>query len=188
MSIYPEQVWERCQSAARTSRPGRCHAAGRAVNFSCGCLAKVSIRIDSGRVADVAARSNGCGYLIAACDIAVESVGGKLLAELGSLDREHLRATIVRTLGEIPPERDSCIDCGLRALRSVFANYRSKAIEEFRGEVALICTCFGVSEKTIEDFIESVSPRTTEEVTYALRAGGGCGSCLMLIQEMIDSR
>jgi NifU-like protein len=73
-------------------------------------------------------------------------------------------------------------------LRLGLADYRTYAIEEFRGERALICTCFGVSEESVQRYIEAEMPETVAEVTAACRAGGGCGSCRMLIQEMIDEQ
>jgi NifU-like protein len=60
-------------------------------------------------------------------------------------------------------------------------------IEEFTGEKALICTCFGVSEETIERVIANNRCETVEEVSQKCNAGSGCGSCQPLIQEIIDS-
>jgi NifU-like protein len=73
------------------------------------------------------------------------------------------------------------------AFRAALAEYRSKVIEEFKGERALICTCFGVSEDTIIKTIERDAPTDISEVSAACKAGTGCGSCRMLIQELIDS-
>jgi NAD(P)H-nitrite reductase large subunit len=51
----------------------------------------------------------------------------------------------------------------------------------------LICTCFFVSEQTIEHEIKSRGLTTVREVTAACSAGGGCGSCRQLIVEILDS-
>jgi NifU-like protein len=67
------------------------------------------------------------------------------------------------------------------------ARYRELRIEEFVGEKALICTCFGVSEQAIIQSIEEYSLTDVEEVAGRCRAGSGCGSCRMLIQELIDT-
>ncbi|RMG02109.1 MAG: (2Fe-2S)-binding protein [Acidobacteria bacterium] len=72
------------------------------------------------------------------------------------------------------------------ALKSAFAELRRKQIQEFSGEKALICTCFGVSEETIESVVKEMAAETIEQVIEACRAGSGCGSCRPLIQEIID--
>ena len=72
-------------------------------------------------------------------------------------------------------------------LQTALADFRALQIEEFIGEKALICTCFGVSEETIENLVFEESLATVEEVTDACNAGGGCGSCQPLIQEIIDA-
>ena len=134
--------------------------------------------------------------MIAAADVLAEIVTGKQLAELHGLDRNELRAKLRDELGAFPADRLHCEDACIEALRSAFADYRASQIEEFQGEKALICTCFGVSEETVESLLSepgtatgfSVLPiKTIEDVTRACNAGGGCGSCRMLIQEIIDN-
>jgi NifU-like protein len=94
----------------------------------------------------------------------------------------------VAELGEFPAGRGHCPEIGLEALRAALADYRKFRIEEFSGEKALICTCFGVSEEKIEGVISELGLETVEEVGDACNAGSGCGSCRMLIQEMLDYR
>jgi NAD(P)H-nitrite reductase large subunit len=50
----------------------------------------------------------------------------------------------------------------------------------------LICTCFGISEDTIQSVISETGAETVEAVGDACNAGTGCGSCRFLIQELID--
>ena len=47
-------------------------------------------------------------------------------------------------------------------------------------------TAFHVPERTIEREIQARSLTTVAEVTRACNAGGGCGSCHQLIQEMLE--
>ena len=89
--------------------------------------------------------------------------------------------------GEFPPDRHQCATVCIEALRGAFADFRIRQIEEFQGEKALICTCFGVSEETIESHIRKCRLETVDEVARACNAGSGCGSCRMLIQEIIDA-
>lgn len=132
-------------------------------------------------------QTNGCGFMIAAADALADAIAGKQLAELHGLDRDELRAKLCEELDAFPADRRHCEEACIEALRSAFADYRARRIEEFQGEKALICTCFGVSQETIESQIVKGSLKTVEEVTRICNAGGGCGSCRMLIQEIIDS-
>ncbi len=125
--------------------------------------------------------------MIAVADVFAESVSRKSLSDLHGLDRDEFRATIVSELGVLPAEREHCAEVCFEALRNAFAALRERRIEEFRGEEALICTCFGVAERVIDEFIDLHSEVSVDMVADSCRAGSGCGSCRMLIQEMIDA-
>lgn len=183
--VYPRRVWERI--ASLRTEVGSNASTGRAASFACGCFVEFSIEIKDGRVETVGIRSNGCGYMLAAADILKHAVEVRELGALAGLDNELLRAAIENETGPLPPERRQCADVCIDALHSAFADHRAREIDEFRGEKALICTCFGVSEETIEHLIASAGPTSVDDVTASCRAGGGCGSCRMLIQEMLDN-
>jgi len=57
----------------------------------------------------------------------------------------------------------------------------------FRGEMAVVCTCFGGSETTVADLIESNNTSDIAEISAACDWGITCGSCRMLIRELIHS-
>jgi NifU-like protein len=87
----------------------------------------------------------------------------------------------------IDASRKTCLALAASALISALQEYSNAAREEWVGEEALICTCFFVSERTIEHEIQDRGLTTISEVTRVCSAGGGCGSCHQLIQEIIDS-
>ena len=138
-------------------------------------------------VSAAAFRSNGCGYMIAAADYLVETVIGRKLSELNGLNQDELQSKIHAEFEAIPDDRLQCVEVCIDALREAFADFRGRQIEEFRGEKVLVCTCFGVTEERIEDHLRQMSIKTVEDVSQVCNAGSGCGSCRMLIQEMIDS-
>ncbi|HYO91576.1 MAG TPA: (2Fe-2S)-binding protein, partial [Pyrinomonadaceae bacterium] len=72
------------------------------------------------------------------------------------------------------------------ALREAVARYSQRVRDEWTGEEALICTCFGISEKRIEQMIADKRLHTVREVTTACNAGGGCQSCRPLIEEILE--
>jgi NifU-like protein len=91
-------------------------------------------------------------------------------------------------LGALPAERSECPALAGEALVSAIRNYSDSAREEWEGDEALICTCFCVSERTIEREIQTRELRTIAEVTAACSAGGGCRSCYSLIQDILDDQ
>ncbi|MGH9820614.1 MAG: (2Fe-2S)-binding protein, partial [Pyrinomonadaceae bacterium] len=99
---------------------------------------------------------------------------------------ESLRSSITEQLGEFGPDRIHCQKACLEAVHDAFSDYRSSQLEGFQGEKALICTCFGISEDTIDSVIRLNPIVSVEQVGQICNAGTGCGSCRMLIQEMID--
>lgn len=189
MSVYPESVARFCRSPKHASEPANRDAAGTDVNFTCGCFVKVFVEIDEDEqtVCRAGFSSNGCGYMVAAAEVFAKVLEGKHLSDLHGLERSRFDEEVAKQLGTIDTARTPCLDAVYQAARLAFADHRNRKVEEFRGEKALICTCFGVAEETVEILIAANSPATVDEVTDKCRAGGGCGSCRMLIQEMIDA-
>lgn len=126
--------------------------------------------------------------MAAAAEVLSTIVSQDDVSGLHGLDRSGLITAVSAEIGVIPDGRLTCVDVCIEAVKAAFVELRRRRVEEFAGEKALICTCFGISEETIDIFITSANPTTVDAVTAACRAGGGCGSCRMLIQEMIDSR
>jgi NifU-like protein len=64
--------------------------------------------------------------------------------------------------------------------------YSDAIRDNWEGDQALICTCFGVSDKRIEQEIHQNHLTTVAEVTRACNAGAGCRSCCPLIEDILD--
>jgi NifU-like protein len=187
--VYPKKVIERLRASTHNKRLDNADATGTAVALECGTNIKVFLSIeDSTRtISGIAFRSNGCGYMLAAADAIAENLTNKTLTELHGLRAEELSAEIKTALCSWPRDRSHCISTAIDAIRNAFAEYRRTRIEEFAGERALICTCFGVSEEKIESVIKCDAARTIDDIGRLTNAGIGCGSCQMLIREIIDS-
>lgn len=125
--------------------------------------------------------------MIAAADIAAESLIGKSILELHGLGSVEMQRMVFDNLDTFPANRIQCSDVVFEAIKAAFSDYRLYRLEEFQSDKALICTCFGVSEEAIETCIAESQAETVGDVTDLCKAGGGCGSCQFLIQEMIDS-
>lgn len=184
--VYPEKISEHALRASTRRLEAAADANGVAANFECGSYLRFSLAIDDlGLVVAADIRSNGCGYMLAAANVLSEYVAGRGLPELHGLPTAELSRRISSVLGEPPTERLNCTISAIEALRSAFTNLRSKRIEEFRGEEPLVCTCFGVTEERMVKLINDFSLSKVEDVGDACNAGRGCGSCIMLIEEIL---
>lgn len=159
-------------------------------SFVCGSFVEVCVGVgpDSESIDTAKFRTNGCGFMVAASDALCDWLGGRTLAEMHGLNDKELTQVINDELGSFPSERAQCATVVFQALRNAMSAYRERRVEEFQGEKALICTCFGVTEETIMNAIAENGFTEVEEVSGAYRAGSGCGSCRFLIQELIDMR
>lgn len=189
MPVYPKCVADLIRSPEYSCLHGGMDAEGSEVKLDCGCFLTIGISVtgDPQAITSIGYRSNGCGYMIAAAEACCRRLDGAKLVELHGLDE----APFERLQTELEPNervaRGPCFAASTMAVKSALAAYRLSRIEEFAGERALICTCFGVSEDRIAEFIAARSPESPADIADALRAGSGCGSCRMLIQEMIDT-
>jgi NifU-like protein len=188
VSFYPPKISERFQAPKNAGRAERPNAVGTGASFTCGAFVRFYLRIDveTKEILEARYKTNGCGFAIAAAEVLAEKVVGNKLTELHGLDDAFLIDQIERELEKFPAGRAHCPEISLEAVRAALADFRSFQLEEFTGERALVCTCFGVSEETVERVIADNRSETVEEVGEICKAGAGCGSCQFLIQEMID--
>jgi NifU-like protein len=188
MNFYPPKVNEKFSAPQNVGKLENEDAMGAGATFVCGAVLRLYLQIDvqSKEILEAKFQTNGCGFSIASAEVLANQIVGKQLIELHGFDDNTARNDIQNELGNFEMHRRHCLDLALNALRNAFADFRVRQIEEFNGEKALICTCFGVSEETIEDLIKTKALESVEQVTDACKAGGGCGSCQPLIQEIID--
>jgi NifU-like protein len=189
-SYYPENINKHFISPKNAGRLDRPSASGMDASFVCGCFVRFEMQIDAvdKRIVLALFQTNGCGYMIAAADVLSQQITGRELTELHGAGATETSESIQSVLGNFPDHRSHCLATCISAMHVAFADYRDKVIEEFRGEKALVCTCFGISEETIEKCITKNQPETAADVANLCKAGSGCGSCRMLIQEMIDTK
>jgi NifU-like protein len=188
VSFYPPKITQKFYAPERAGKASGANGVGTGASLVCGAFVRFYLRIDSStkKIEEAKFKTSGCGYAIAAADVLASRIEGRKLTELHGLHENEFRAAIESELEKFPDARAHCLQICLDALHAAFADFRAFQLEEFAGEKALICTCFGVSEETIEKVIGENSLETVERVTDACHAGGGCGSCQFLIQEIID--
>lgn len=163
------------------------NATGKSASFVCGSFVRFAMRIDleTKRIEDIRYKTNGCGFVVAAAETLADNFHNICLTDLHGMGQ--IAASITNDFDGFPYDREHCLNIVVEAFRESLANFRELCIEEFQGEKALICTCFGVTEETIVELIEKQNLTEVRQISTACNAGSGCGSCQMLIQELIDS-
>ncbi|HWT02317.1 MAG TPA: iron-sulfur cluster assembly scaffold protein [Pyrinomonadaceae bacterium] len=184
MTHYPARVNEHFLNPRNVGEAVEANAAGEAGSLACGAILLLTLNVDaaSQRITDAKFKAVGCGYLIASASVLTETIKDLQLGRAAALSE----TAVADWLGSMPEGREHCARLCREALLSALANYHSTAREEWAGDEALICTCFGVSERAIERVVEARSLRTIEEVTRACHAGGGCRSCHPLIVDILE--
>jgi NifU-like protein len=189
MKFYPDKISEIFSAPRRAGRAFGANAVGTEASFVCGAAVRFTLRIEkeTKEILEAKYQTSGCGFLIAAAEKLAEKLAGQKLTGLHGLDHAELCRQIENEIGQFPASRNHCLNLCLDAFAAALADFRAAQIEEFTGEKALICTCFGVSEETIERAISENSLETVEEVIEICNAGGGCGSCQPLIQDILEN-
>ena len=146
---------------------------GRSASLTCGAHVRFSIQVDETHsITQARFRAAGCSDLVAASSMLSEQVTGLTTAEAAAIGR--------------PDGVDQrCAELAHEALIDAIRDFSNAARDDWAGDEALICTCFFVSERTIEREIQARGLTTVAEVTKACNAGAGCGSCHQLIQEIL---
>ena len=91
-------------------------------------------------------------------------------------------------LGGLPREKMHCSVMGREALEAAVANYRGQTVaSEEEDEGRLVCRCFAIHENKIRRHVIENRLQSVEDVTNFTKAGGGCTSCHIDIQDIIDS-
>jgi NifU-like protein len=158
-------------------------AIGSTGSLVCGAVVRITLLIDEKQqIVDAKFKAAGCSYLVACASSLTEQVKGKTTGAAAGLAQSSSNLQ----WESFPAAKEQCARLACEALISAIRQYSDSVRDEWVGEEALICTCFGVSERTIEREIRKSELRTIDEVTRACNAGAGCRSCYSLIEDILD--
>jgi NifU-like protein len=158
---------------------------GRSASLRCGATLRLSIHVDDLHlVTEAKFKAAGCSVLIAALSLLTEEIRGKTTAEAAACGQQT--EALAEYFGCCDADKSHCPGLAGQALLAAIREYSNTVRQEWTGDEALICTCFCVSERTIEHEIHQGELQSIAEVTRSCKAGAGCRSCYPLIQDMID--
>jgi len=150
-------------------------------SIACGDALRLTFKLDENkRISEAKFKTFGCASAIASASALTEMVKGLTVEEAEKITNQDIAAY----LGGLPKEKMHCSVLGQQALEKAIAYYRGVPTEVKEGEI--ICECFGVTDREIEQAVRKNNLISVEEVTNYTKAGGGCGNCLDRIQEIID--
>ncbi|WP_017716687.1 Fe-S cluster assembly protein NifU [Kamptonema formosum] len=172
-------------SLEEVSEPGLKVVTGEVGSIACGDALRLHLKIDetTNKIIDARFQTFGCASAIASSSALTELVKGMTVEEALKLTNRD----IAEFLGGLPEEKMHCSVMGQEALESAIFAYKGiPVVTHEDDDGALICTCFGVSEPRIRRVILENSLTTAEQVTNYVKAGGGCGSCLSHIDDLLE--
>lgn len=186
---YTEKVMEhfhqpKNQGTITECEDGEKVVTGEVGSIACGDALRLHLKIDEETqvIKDARFQTFGCASAIASSSALTEMLKGRKLEEAAKLTNRE----IADFLGGLPEEKMHCSVMGQEALEAAIYTYKGiplEAHEEDEGN--LICTCFGVSDTKIRRIILENNLTEAEQVTNYVKAGGGCGSCLADIDDIL---
>lgn len=160
---------------------------GEVGSIACGDALRLHLKIqeETDKIVDARYQTFGCTSAIASSEALVDLIKGLTLDEALNVTNKD----IANYLGGLPSAKMHCSVMGQEALEAAIYNHRGivRDVHDDDDEGALICTCFGISDTKIRRVIVENNLSTAEEVTNYVKAGGGCGSCLATIDDIIAS-
>ena len=184
---YTEEVLDHYRNPRNVGKIDNADAIGEAGSLACGDALKIYLKIENGIVVDAKFQTFGCGSAVASSSMMTEMIIGKPLEEIKKLTNKD----IADALGGLPPEKMHCSVMGHEALEDALKNYYhdDNMFDDKESQTTdkIVCTCFGFNEKQIWNAIKENNLKTLEEVTNYTKAGGACGRCKGVIQDIINT-
>jgi NifU-like protein len=163
---------------------GEAIAIGDVGSITCGDALRLYLKIDkqTDTIRDARFQTFGCASAIASSSALTDLVKGMTVDDALKISNRD----IANYLDGLPQEKMHCSVMGQEALEAAIANYKGIPIRQDEDDDSpLVCQCFAVSQGQIKRVIRENHLTTAEEVTNYVKAGGGCGSCLADVDDLL---
>ena len=157
---------------------------GEVGSIACGDALRLHLKIQESTetILDSQFQTFCCTSAIASSSALTEIIKGKTLDQALNITNQD----IAEFFGGLPEAKMHCSVMGQEALEAAIYKYRGIEVEHHDDdEGTLICSCFGITEPRVRRVIIENDLTTVEQVTNYVKAGGGCGSCLAGIEDIL---
>ena len=132
MDLYAETILDHSKHPRHRGELSTPTVAHEEANVSCGDMAKVMLRLDGDRVAEMQWMGAGCAISQAALSMLAEELQGKTLTEIDALSKDDVLALLGVPVG---PRRMKCALLGLHALKNALHAHRDEKAQPWRETV-----------------------------------------------------
>ncbi len=180
---YSEKVMEHFRNPRNVGELEDATVSAQVGSLACGDALRLYLKLDDDeKIVEARFTTFGCGSAIASSSALTEMIIGMTIEEASKITDED----IAKYLDGLPEAKLHCSVMGREALEAAIAKYRGEAVPDSEDdEGKIVCNCFAVTDKKIERVVREHNLSSVEEVTHYTKAGGGCGSCALEIEDII---
>ena len=180
---YTDKVSDHFRNPRNVGKVENPDGDGLAGSLACGDALRLTFKLDGDKkICEARFQTFGCASAIASSSALTVMLMGKTIEEAERITNKD----IIDYLGDLPKQKVHCSVMGREALEAAIYNYRTGKTLDRKIDGEVICHCFGATDKEIEKITREQKLTTTEEITTACKAGGGCGQCIPEIEEIIN--